>query len=161
MLPCALLAYHHTHIQASSAEPLMCAAAAQDYSKALQFQKLNALKDIIEIKVTRDGKQVRDEMFTKCRVSMCCCIRTSVLFSVQDLLRQGHTLLCLCKRLHTPSAQVAFVALHCLQLTVENTEVVVGDVLLLDTGDKLIADGIAFESLGLVIDEASLTGEVG
>lgn len=33
--------------------------AGQDYSKELQFQKLNALKDIIEVKVVRDGKQVR------------------------------------------------------------------------------------------------------
>ncbi len=33
--------------------------AGQDYSKELQFQKLNALKDIIEVKVIRDGNQVR------------------------------------------------------------------------------------------------------
>ena len=29
--------------------------AGQDYSKELQFQKLNALKDVIEVKVHRDG----------------------------------------------------------------------------------------------------------
>ncbi|KAG2501673.1 hypothetical protein HYH03_000176 [Edaphochlamys debaryana] len=75
--------------------------AGQDYSKELQFQKLNALKDVIEIKVTRNGKQV----------------------------------------------------------LVPNSEVVVGDVLFLDTGDKIIADGIVIDSQGLVIDEASLTGE--
>ncbi len=34
-------------------------AAGQDYNKERQFQKLNALKDIIEVKVKRDGKQVR------------------------------------------------------------------------------------------------------
>ena len=32
--------------------------AGQDYSKERQFQKLNALKDNIEVKVTRGGKQV-------------------------------------------------------------------------------------------------------
>ncbi|GIL84523.1 hypothetical protein Vretimale_14412 [Volvox reticuliferus] len=42
---------------------------------------------------------------------------------------------------------------------VENTELVVGDVYLLDTGDKVVADGICFDSQGLVVDEASLTGE--
>lgn len=33
-------------------------AAGQDYGKELQFQKLNALKDAIDIKVIRNGKQV-------------------------------------------------------------------------------------------------------
>ncbi len=33
-----------------------------------------------------------------------------------------------------------------------------GDVMFLDTGDKVIADGIAIDSQGLVLDEASLTG---
>lgn len=42
---------------------------------------------------------------------------------------------------------------------VENTQLVVGDVYLLDTGDKVVADGICFDSQGLIIDEASLTGE--
>ncbi len=42
---------------------------------------------------------------------------------------------------------------------VENTEVVVGDLLMLDTGDKIIADGILVETFGLVINEAALTGE--
>ena len=37
---------------------------------------------------------------------------------------------------------------------VTNTDVVVGDVLLLDTGDRLVADGIAVEAHGLTIDEA-------
>ncbi|KAG2453779.1 hypothetical protein HYH02_001989 [Chlamydomonas schloesseri] len=75
--------------------------AGQDYSKERQFQKLNALKDVIDVKVTRGGKQV----------------------------------------------------------LVPNTEVVVGDVMFLDTGDKVIADGIVIDSQGLVLDEASLTGE--
>ena len=41
----------------------------------------------------------------------------------------------------------------------ENTEVVVGDLLLLDTGDKIVADGIVAKSFHLVVDEAALTGE--
>jgi magnesium-transporting ATPase (P-type) len=45
------------------------------------------------------------------------------------------------------------------KLLVENTEVVCGDLLMLDTGDKIIADGILIETFGLIIDEASLTGE--
>eukprot|EP00803_Ostreobium_quekettii_P006058 evm.model.scf_144.7 EVM.evm.TU.scf_144.7 scf_144:78288-87675(-) len=40
-----------------------------------------------------------------------------------------------------------------------NTELVVGDVLILNTGDKVTADGVVFASNDLVIDEASLTGE--
>ena len=42
---------------------------------------------------------------------------------------------------------------------VSNHDIVVGDVVLLDAGDKLVADMIMFESFGLIIDEASLTGE--
>ncbi len=37
---------------------------------------------------------------------------------------------------------------------VVNEDVVVGDVLLLDTGDRVAADGLAFEAHGLTIDEA-------
>ena len=37
-------------------------------------------------------------------------------------------------------------------------QVVVGDIMFLDTGDKVIADGIVIDSQGLVLDEASLTG---
>ncbi|DBB05302.1 TPA: hypothetical protein ACH3X3_010532 [Trebouxia sp. C0006] len=42
---------------------------------------------------------------------------------------------------------------------IPNTGVVVGDVLVLTTGDKVTADGIVIESHGMIIDEASLTGE--
>ena len=45
------------------------------------------------------------------------------------------------------------------QILVENTEVVVGDLLLLDTGDKIVADGIVVKGFNLVVDEAPLTGE--
>ena len=44
-------------------------------------------------------------------------------------------------------------------ILVVNHDVVVGDVMILDTGDKIIADGIVIHSFGLVVDEASLTGE--
>ncbi|GAX78129.1 hypothetical protein CEUSTIGMA_g5571.t1 [Chlamydomonas eustigma] len=43
--------------------------------------------------------------------------------------------------------------------TIENHDLVVGDVVILDTGDKVVADCLLFETHGLVIDEASLTGE--
>ncbi|KAI7841822.1 hypothetical protein COHA_004351 [Chlorella ohadii] len=75
--------------------------AFNDWNKDRQFQKLNAQKDIIEVKVIRGGQQQ----------------------------------------------------------TVPNYEVVVGDLMLLDTGDKIIADGYVVETHGLVVDEASLTGE--
>ena len=42
---------------------------------------------------------------------------------------------------------------------VTNHDLVVGDVVILDAGDKLVADMLMFESHGLVVDEASLTGE--
>lgn len=42
---------------------------------------------------------------------------------------------------------------------VGNHELVVGDVMILDTGDKVVADGVEIDGHGLVIDEASLTGE--
>ena len=32
-------------------------------------------------------------------------------------------------------------------------------MLILDTGDKVVADGVLLETHGMVIDEASLTGE--
>ncbi len=40
-----------------------------------------------------------------------------------------------------------------------NHDLVVGDVMMLDAGDKIVADCIVFYSQGLIIDEASLTGE--
>lgn len=77
------------------------AGAGNDYQKDKQFKKLNAQKDLVEVKVVRNGQE----------------------------------------------------------LLVENTDVVVGDLLLLDTGDKIVADGILIKAFGLVVDEASLTGE--
>ena len=42
---------------------------------------------------------------------------------------------------------------------VANDHLVVGDLMLLDTGDKIVADGVYIEGPSLVVDEASLTGE--
>ena len=42
---------------------------------------------------------------------------------------------------------------------ISNHDLVVGDIVLLDAGDKVVADMIMFETHGLIIDEASLTGE--
>jgi len=75
--------------------------AGNDWHKDRQFQKLNAQKDIIDIKVIRSGQQT----------------------------------------------------------LIKNTDIVVGDIMLLDTGDKVVADGYAVEVYGLTLDEASLTGE--
>eukprot|EP00879_Flechtneria_rotunda_P014529 GHRR01015184.1.p1 GENE.GHRR01015184.1~~GHRR01015184.1.p1 ORF type:complete len:334 (+),score=87.06 GHRR01015184.1:1208-2209(+) len=75
--------------------------AGNDYQKDMQFRKLNAQKDIIEVTVTRGAE-------TK---------------------------------------------------VIKNTELVVGDVYLINMGDKVVADGIMLDGYHLVIDEASLTGE--
>lgn len=42
---------------------------------------------------------------------------------------------------------------------IEQNELVVGDIVLLETGDKITADGRILESVSLYADEASLTGE--
>jgi len=42
---------------------------------------------------------------------------------------------------------------------IPNPEIVVGDVIILQTGDKITADGIVIDSNNMVVDEASLTGE--
>jgi hypothetical protein len=44
---------------------------------------------------------------------------------------------------------------------VANTQLVVGDVLIVGMGDKVVADGIMIDGFHLVIDEASLTGALG
>lgn len=78
-----------------------CTGAGNDYQKDLQFKKLNAAKDVYDVKVVRKGAEA----------------------------------------------------------LVPNTAIVVGDVLMLDTGDKVIADALLIAGHGLVVDEASLTGE--
>lgn len=48
--------------------------------------------------------------------------------------------------------------LHPAVQVVTNTDLVVGDVLIVNMGDKVVADGIMVDGFHLVIDEASLTG---
>lgn len=43
---------------------------------------------------------------------------------------------------------------------IKNTDMVVGDVYLVNMGDKVVADGIMIDGFHLVIDEASLTGRL-
>ena len=45
------------------------------------------------------------------------------------------------------------------QILIPNPQIVVGDVIILQTGDKITADGIIIDSNNMVVDEASLTGE--
>lgn len=42
---------------------------------------------------------------------------------------------------------------------IDSVEVVVGDILLLSSGDYISADGVVVESAGLTVDESTLTGE--
>jgi len=44
-------------------------------------------------------------------------------------------------------------------ITLAQSELVVGDVVYLESGDKIVADGRLVESSGLLIDESALTGE--
>jgi len=75
--------------------------ACNDYSKELQFRKLNAVKDDVEVKVQRGGGQQE--------------------VNVKD--------------------------------------VVVGDVILLESGDKIPADAVVCPGSSCTCDESSLTGE--
>ncbi len=75
--------------------------AGNDWSKDRSFQKLNAQKDVIDIKVLRDG----------------------------------------------------------VECVVISTDVVVGDIVMVDTGDKIVADMAVVQTFGLQTDESSLTGE--
>ena len=47
----------------------------------------------------------------------------------------------------------------CVEMRIKATEVVPGDILILDGGDKVPADARIFESMNLEIDESMLTGE--
>ena len=44
-------------------------------------------------------------------------------------------------------------------MEIPRREVVVGDVVLVETGDEIPADGLLYESTDLQVDESSLTGE--
>lgn len=45
------------------------------------------------------------------------------------------------------------------EMTVPSYQIVVGDIMLIDTGDKVVADGLIISCNELILDEASLTGE--
>jgi len=47
----------------------------------------------------------------------------------------------------------------CQVIEIPRREVVVGDVVIVETGDEVPADGRLFEATGLQVDESSLTGE--
>ena len=110
--------------------------AGNDYQKDIQFRKLNASKDTILVKVVR-GAQASQAHMHVASESPC----------------------------HLPALSLASMwcslILQCAkqETLIPNTEVLVGDVLMLDTGDKVVADGLVIHGHGLVIDEASLTGE--
>ena len=62
------------------------------------------------------------------------------------------------RQFHALNAEAELVEVKALrggrECLVTNTDVVVGDVLLVDTGDRVVADGIVVEAHGLTIDEA-------
>ena len=109
-------------------------AAGNDYQKDLQFRKLNAQKDIVEIKARRGGGGGRRLL-----------VSSFLLFSAADPPR--------------PPALSSQVIRDGKEMLVTNTSLVVGDTVLLITGDKPAADGVLVAAQGLVVDEASLTGE--
>jgi hypothetical protein len=77
--------------------------------------------------------------------------------NIKQPLTCQHTSACVSKPQHTCALVVPNTDL-CPQV-VPNTDLVVGDVLLLNMGDKVVADGIMIDGFHLVVDEASLTGE--
>ena len=66
------------------------------------------------------------------------------------------------KMLATPEAEVIRDCPEtggCLEMRVKSREIVPGDIILLDPGDKIPADARIFEAFNLEIDESMLTGE--
>jgi len=66
------------------------------------------------------------------------------------------------KMLATPEAEVVRDCPEtggCLEMRVKSREIVPGDIILLDPGDKIPADARIFEAFNLEIDESMLTGE--
>ena len=45
------------------------------------------------------------------------------------------------------------------KVVISQSDVVVGDIIILESGDKIVADGRLVESNGLLVDESALTGE--
>ncbi|WMJ80176.1 cation-translocating P-type ATPase [Clostridium sp. MB40-C1] len=61
--------------------------------------------------------------------------------------------------LKTLSAPTAKVLRNCKKVEIPSREVVVGDILYLDSGDYVSADGRIIKNYGLQVNESSLTGE--
>jgi P-type E1-E2 ATPase len=60
---------------------------------------------------------------------------------------------------HTCTHKNTHVYIHTYAFRCSNREVVVGDILVLSTGDIIVADGLVFERNTLKIFEGALTGE--
>ncbi len=60
---------------------MQCTGAGNDYQKELQFKKLNAQKDVIEVKVIRSGEE---QLVTNSDVVVVSCTGTACL--LQDLI---------------------------------------------------------------------------
>lgn len=115
--------------------------AGNDYQKDLQFRKLNAQKEIIEVTVTR-GRETLVGGHWQASAAAGAWLRSSAPAHSLDW-QPGW---------HQAQATRLFVQI------VKNTDLVVGDVYLINMGDKVVADGIMIDGFHLVIDEASLTG---
>lgn len=74
--------------------------------------------------------------------------------------RIGHDRTCLQRQPSPPPGTALGVLYHAGWQVVKNTDLVVGDVYMVNMGDKVVADGIMIDGFHLVIDEASLTGDV-
>ena len=128
-------------------------ASGNDYQKDMQFRKLNAQKEVVEIKAGggrsegvggggwngvvgrgEEGGRAGGARSPPGRPSNAAHARHAPL-SPEQTVRGG------------------------VEQLVVNSDLVAGDVVKLITGDKVAADGILLHAQGLVIDEASLTGE--
>jgi Ca2+-transporting ATPase len=141
--------HHHHHHHHPIKTTTKTKGAGNDYQKDLQFRKLNAVKDVIEIKVVRGG-----EVKVRARV----CARALFVTSSSD---GAHGAVAACRLSCTTTALTNLQKHPSPQKPqiINNTDVLVGDVMLIDTGDKIVADGIMVDGHHLVVDEASLTGE--
>ena len=124
------------------------AASGNDYQKERQFKKINSQKDSIEVPAVRSGKQIVLK-------------NTDVLVGDVLLLNTGDKVTSADATLLTH----AFLWQSCLQISVKRSYLAIpgtgcfSTVLPACLHVQVIADGLVIESFGLVIDEASLTGE--
>lgn len=111
------------------------AGAGNDYQKDRQFRKLNAQRDAIQIKVIREHKQVGQEAregwyvrVLTIRARWDPCIAAGACPSRPGMAHDP-SFMPITADDQTSNAPV--------QVLINNTDVVCGDVLLLDTGDKV------------------------